>query len=62
MDCKPISLLSCSHIFHHTCLQTFEELNFDRLHCCPECRSAYQKYDLKLNVRQTFLTQALDFN
>ena len=29
------------------CLKTFEELNFDRSHSCPECRSTeYQKYNL----------------
>jgi hypothetical protein len=29
------------------CLKTFEELNFDRSHSCPECRTtSYQKYAL----------------
>ena len=40
---KPVVLLSCTHIFHNICLKTFEELNFDKLPVCPECRSAYKK-------------------
>ena len=43
---KPIVLLSCSHVFHLCCLETFEELNFDNLPVCPECRSAYKKLEL----------------
>ncbi|XP_060080407.1 RING finger protein 32-like [Ylistrum balloti] len=37
-------LLSCSHVFHEQCLQTFEELSIqDGRHICPVCRSVYQK-------------------
>nr|XP_033787504.1 RING finger protein 32 [Geotrypetes seraphini] len=36
-------LLSCSHVFHHTCLQAFEDFSFGELHICPLCRSCYQK-------------------
>ena len=43
---KPLVLLSCSHVFHNVCLRTFEELNFDNLPVCPECRSAYKKLEL----------------
>ena len=43
---KPIVLLSCSHVFHRCCLETFEELNFDNSPVCPECRSTYKKLEL----------------
>ncbi|XP_019386107.1 PREDICTED: RING finger protein 32 isoform X1 [Crocodylus porosus] len=36
-------LLSCSHMFHHTCLQTFEDFSLGERHICPLCRSCYQK-------------------
>jgi Ring finger domain/IQ calmodulin-binding motif len=35
-------LLSCSHSFHKTCLDSFER--FGQAHCCPVCRAVdYQK-------------------
>ncbi|NXO54583.1 RNF32 protein, partial [Aramus guarauna] len=40
-------LLSCSHLFHHTCLQAFEEFSLGERHICPLCRSYYQKKILK---------------
>lgn len=37
-------LLSCSHVFHVTCLEMFEELNVDNTsNLCPVCRTKYQK-------------------
>ncbi|NWI19458.1 RNF32 protein, partial [Crypturellus soui] len=36
-------LLSCSHLFHRTCLQAFEEFSLGERHMCPLCRSYYQK-------------------
>ncbi|KAL4228549.1 RING finger protein 32 [Mactra antiquata] len=36
-------LLSCSHVFHETCLDTFEELSLETNNSCPVCRSKYQK-------------------
>ncbi|KAM7123108.1 LOW QUALITY PROTEIN: RING finger protein 32 [Ciconia maguari] len=39
-------LLSCSHFFHHTCLQAFEEFSLGE-HICPLCHSYYQKKILK---------------
>ncbi|XP_039086609.1 RING finger protein 32 isoform X1 [Hyaena hyaena] len=39
-------LLSCSHVFHHTCLLALEELSLGDsclFHACPLCRSCYQK-------------------
>lgn len=37
-------LLSCTHVFHETCLQTFEDLVVDDgKHVCPVCRTVYQK-------------------
>ena len=38
------ALLSCSHVFHATCLEAFEELaEGDRKFTCPICRARYQK-------------------
>jgi len=38
-------LLSCSHVYHSTCLEMFEELTLadKNRHLCPVCRTAYQK-------------------
>ncbi|XP_069504063.1 RING finger protein 32 isoform X2 [Ambystoma mexicanum] len=36
-------ILSCSHMFHHACLQAFEEFCLGEKHICPLCRSYYQK-------------------
>ncbi|KAH1176678.1 hypothetical protein KIL84_010380, partial [Mauremys mutica] len=36
-------LLSCSHMFHQTCLQAFEEFSLGERLVCPLCRSCYQK-------------------
>ena len=41
-------LLSCSHVFHQTCLATFEELTCEERPVCPVCRSLYQKRVLNL--------------
>ncbi|XP_042330955.1 RING finger protein 32 isoform X2 [Sceloporus undulatus] len=40
---RQIVLLSCSHIFHCTCLQAFEEFSLGERPACPLCRSCYQK-------------------
>ncbi|GCC31901.1 RING finger protein 32 [Chiloscyllium punctatum] len=36
-------LLSCSHIFHYTCLKAFEDFSEGEKHICPLCRSTYKK-------------------
>ncbi|XP_047416827.1 RING finger protein 32 isoform X1 [Sciurus carolinensis] len=39
-------LLSCAHLFHHTCLLALEEFSLgdsSPFHACPLCRSYYQK-------------------
>ncbi|XP_044151067.1 RING finger protein 32 [Bufo gargarizans] len=40
---RPTVLLSCSHVFHHACLQAFEEFSLGECLVCPLCRSPYQK-------------------
>lgn len=40
---RPLILLSCTHVFHATCLQMFEEFCCDSTPNCPVCRTAYQK-------------------
>ncbi|KAL4635289.1 RING finger protein 32 [Arapaima gigas] len=37
------ALLSCSHLFHLRCLESFEDFCWDGKLLCPLCRSAYQK-------------------
>ncbi|XP_015210270.1 RING finger protein 32 isoform X1 [Lepisosteus oculatus] len=36
-------LLSCSHLFHFSCLKAFEDFSVEERTVCPLCRSAYQK-------------------
>ncbi|XP_076017194.1 RING finger protein 32 [Genypterus blacodes] len=36
-------LLSCSHLFHQVCLESFEAFNVDSRPSCPLCRSVYYK-------------------
>uniref|UniRef100_H0WK01 Ring finger protein 32 n=1 Tax=Otolemur garnettii TaxID=30611 RepID=H0WK01_OTOGA len=43
---RELVLLSCSHMFHHTCLLALEEFSSGdsaSFHTCPLCRSYYQK-------------------
>ena len=40
---RPLVLLSCTHVFHATCLQMFEQYSCDSTHNCPVCRTVYQK-------------------
>ncbi|NWW48586.1 RNF32 protein, partial [Pedionomus torquatus] len=40
---RQVVLLSCSHLFHHTCLEAFEEFSMGGQRMCPLCRSPYQK-------------------
>ncbi|XP_060489475.2 RING finger protein 32 isoform X3 [Panthera onca] len=43
---REMVLLSCSHVFHHTCLLALEEFSLgdsSPFHACPLCRSCYQK-------------------
>ena len=41
---KSLVLLSCSHIFHQTCLEALEEFAVGQTKfLCPVCRSCYQK-------------------
>ncbi|XP_066091370.1 RING finger protein 32 isoform X1 [Saccopteryx bilineata] len=43
---RETALLSCSHMFHHTCLLALEQFSWgdsSPFHACPLCRSCYQK-------------------
>ncbi|NXU54798.1 RNF32 protein, partial [Turnix velox] len=44
---RQVVLLSCSHLFHHPCLQAFEAFSLGERHVCPLCRSHYQKKFLR---------------
>lgn len=41
--CRQTVLLSCSHVFHETCLSMFEELCLEASSNCPVCRARYHK-------------------
>ena len=34
-------LLSCSHVFHSSCVRALEAFNIDALDLCPVCRAPY---------------------
>ncbi|XP_018122625.1 RING finger protein 32-like [Xenopus laevis] len=40
---RPVVLLSCSHVFHQSCLHAFEEFTVGESYICPLCRSPYKK-------------------
>ena len=41
---RRLVLLSCSHVFHHTCLEALEEFAVgEQQRNCPVCRAGYQK-------------------
>ncbi|XP_028816930.1 RING finger protein 32 [Denticeps clupeoides] len=40
---RQILLLSCSHLFHHHCLEAFELFCVEAWPTCPLCRSSYEK-------------------
>lgn len=40
---KPLTLLSCSHVFHETCISSFEHYNCETVQLCPVCRTMYHK-------------------
>ncbi|XP_039609554.1 RING finger protein 32 [Polypterus senegalus] len=42
-EIRQIVLLSCTHVFHHKCLQAFEDFSEEQVPVCPLCRSSYQK-------------------
>eukprot|EP01084_Bolivina_argentea_P043507 80163_1 len=40
---KKCVLLSCSHVFHNDCVQSFERFTLNRISTCPICRQEYEK-------------------
>jgi hypothetical protein len=45
---QALSLLSCSHVYHSTCISSFERMNFEKYsHSCPVCRAVdYAKHSV----------------
>lgn len=41
--CARVELLSCSHVFHRTCILSFESFHVFEVHQCPVCRQAYHR-------------------
>ncbi|CAM9093605.1 unnamed protein product, partial [Ectocarpus fasciculatus] len=44
---KAIAVLSCSHVFHDRCMQSFEMYGEEDVPLCPMCRTPYEKKVLK---------------
>merc|ERR1712008_670434 len=38
-----VELLSCSHVFHSCCIDSFESFHVFERHICPVCRQNYQR-------------------
>uniref|UniRef100_UPI00358E83CB RING finger protein 32 n=1 Tax=Myxine glutinosa TaxID=7769 RepID=UPI00358E83CB len=53
-DHSPVVLLSCSHLFHGICLQTFETCGDGGLRLCPVCRSTYVKQEFSPSGHLSF--------
>lgn len=45
---EPLSLLSCSHVYHERCLASFERFSLGAACRCPVCRDVYTKTTLQL--------------
>lgn len=43
---KKLFLLNCTHVFHSSCLLSFEYYALLNKHCCPVCRSDYKKVEV----------------
>ncbi|CAD8208058.1 unnamed protein product [Paramecium octaurelia] len=43
-----VFLLSCSHMFHANCLNSFERYSMAQINNCPICRQSYQKSHFQL--------------
>eukprot|EP00002_Diphylleia_rotans_P038098 TRINITY_DN8608_c0_g1_i6.p1 TRINITY_DN8608_c0_g1~~TRINITY_DN8608_c0_g1_i6.p1 ORF type:complete len:247 (+),score=15.52 TRINITY_DN8608_c0_g1_i6:129-869(+) len=43
---RPISVLSCTHVFHTACIDAFERYSTEEHHSCPVCRGPYKKAPL----------------
>ncbi|CAJ1331932.1 unnamed protein product [Effrenium voratum] len=46
-----VELLSCSHVFHRTCLVSFESFHVFEVHLCPVCRQTYERRPWNLEAR-----------
>lgn len=52
-------LLSCSHVFHRVCLESYERFVRSKERCCPLCRKAdYEKRGVKLGAKAHRLQSA----
>eukprot|EP01112_Ceratiomyxa_fruticulosa_P000271 TRINITY_DN1025_c0_g3_i3.p1 TRINITY_DN1025_c0_g3~~TRINITY_DN1025_c0_g3_i3.p1 ORF type:complete len:435 (+),score=81.18 TRINITY_DN1025_c0_g3_i3:44-1348(+) len=46
---KELVILSCTHIFHAKCLNSFEDFNLSRVNVCPCCKCVYEKNPFVVN-------------
>ena len=46
---EPLTLLSCSHVYHERCLASFERFSLGAPCRCPVCRAVYTKTTLQLH-------------
>jgi len=61
-ELKIVALLSCSHLFHETCIASFEEFCEGRTFMCPVCRSPYQRTKLSKQRNRCTLRSSLLFS
>jgi len=40
---RRVIILDCSHVFHDTCINSFERFNIDKADKCPMCRAMYRE-------------------
>ena len=47
---KDTDLLSCAHMFHSQCLESFERYDIAKTLTCPMCRTHYEKKTIRIAV------------
>ena len=43
---KPITILSCGHLYHSVCIHALEQFSLAVVDLCPLCRAPYQRQTL----------------
>jgi hypothetical protein len=45
-ETKSLALLSCSHVYHLTCIQSLEHFSLSEHNACPVCRNVYVRLEV----------------
>lgn len=56
---RPLAILNCSHMFHHTCILNAEKFLGNKSSSCPICRINYKKLILDQQLFQSYLVKYL---